>query len=91
MPLTFRESALADSRRASPVQNVQGGVAVDTLRERSKRSSHRFTVGIELSAQGSRVHERDLPAGRQVNRFETEILTILKEPEVLDGRAGEVD
>ena len=26
-----------------------------------------------------------------MNRFETEILTSLKEPEVLDGRAGEVD
>ena len=28
---------------------------------------------------------------RQVNRFETEILTSPKEPEVLDGGAGEVD
>jgi len=41
--------------------------------------------------EGSRVHERDLPAGRQVAQFETKILTSLKEPEVLDARAVEVD
>jgi hypothetical protein len=41
--------------------------------------------------EAGRVQERDLPAGREVNRFETKILTSLKEPELLAGRAGEVD
>ena len=46
---------------------------------------------LELEFRGPLDHERNVPAGRQMNRFETEILTSLKEPELLDGRAGEVD
>ena len=46
------------------------------------RTSHPWhpapSCGRQGKSEGSRVHERDLPAGRQVSRFETEILTTRK-------------
>ena len=38
--------------------------------------------------EGSRVHERDLPAGRQVSRFETEMLSSRKNLKSLMDVAG---
>jgi len=84
--------------RDSHLVPTRAGILSRATREirESRRRGKRFPrMGVRESRCTSGLapasDERDLPAGRQVNRLETEILTSLKQPEVRDGPAGDVD